>query len=171
MKYLKYKLYQLFVSQTGDTDIKQEHLNNRGYYVCSSGDKNFGIIGKTDIMSKIIKGNSITIDMFGSAYYRDFDYKLVTHARIFTLEGNYSKNVMLYITSCLKKLKLIYSYNNMCSWKKIRDYEISLPSSDGVNPDYEYMEKYIKEIEGLVIKDMIEYNDKVINLTKQICNL
>lgn len=131
MQYKNFKLKELFISQTGDTDIKQEHINNTGYYVCSSGDTNYGIIGKSDIESKIIKGNSLTVDMFGSVYYRDFNYKLVTHARIFTLEGNFSKNVMLYIASCLKKLKLIFSYNNMCSWKKIQDYEILLPSSDG----------------------------------------
>ena len=95
--------------------------------------------------------------MFGGVYYRDFDYKLVTHARIFTLEGNYSKNVMLYITACLKRLKLIYSYNNMCSWKKIQDYEIYLPTSDGINPDYEKMDSLISELEQERISELDKY--------------
>lgn len=171
MKYVKFKLNQLFISQTGDTDIKQSHLNNRGFYVCSSGDKNFGIIGKSDIEAKIIKGNSITVDMFGSAYYRDFDYKLVTHARIFTLEGNYSKNVMLYFTSCLKRLKLIYSYNNMCSWKKIQQYEIYVPSSDGINPDYLYMESYIKNLEQEYIFNLNQEKENKLKKYYKITNL
>lgn len=157
MKFIQVKLKDLFIPQTGDTDIKQENLNNKGYYVCSSGNNNFGIIGKTDIMAKVIKGNSITIDMFGSAYYRDFDYKLVTHARIFSLKGDYSKNAMLYIVSCLKNLKLIYSYNNMCSWKKIQDYKISLPSNDGRTPDFDKMDSLISELEQEHIKELDKY--------------
>jgi len=169
MQYKNFKLKELFISQTGDTDIKQEHINNTGYYVCSSGDTNYGIIGKSDIESKIIKGNSLTVDMFGSVYYRDFNYKLVTHARIFTLEGNFSKNVMLYIASCLKKLKLIFSYNNMCSWKKIQDYEILLPSSDGINPNYQFMDSLISELEQERISELDKYlkttglNDYLLN--------
>lgn len=169
MQYKNFKLKELFISQTGDTDIKQEHINNTGYYVCSSGDTNYGIIGKSDIESKIIKGNSLTVDMFGSVYYRDFNYKLVTHARIFTLEGNFSKNVMLYIASYLKKLKLIFSYNNMCSWKKIQDYEILLPSSDGINPNYQFMDSLISELEQERISELDKYlkttglNDYLLN--------
>lgn len=154
MKSIKIKLKQLFISQNGDTDIKQEHINNKGIYVCSSGEGNFGIIGKSDIEAKIIKKNSITVDMFGCVYYRDFDYKLVTHARIFTLEGDYSKNTMLYIAASLKNLKFIYSFNNMCSWKKIQEHEIELPSSDGINPDYEYMESFISGLEQERISEL-----------------
>lgn len=154
MKSIKIKLKQLFISQNGDTDIKQEHINNKGIYVCSSGEGNFGIIGKSDIEAKIIKKNSITVDMFGCVYYRDFDYKLVTHARIFTLEGDYSKNTMLYIAASLKNLKFIYSFNNMCSWKKIQEHEIELPSSDGINPDYEYMESFISGLEQKRISEL-----------------
>lgn len=154
MKSIKIKLKQLFISQNGDTDIKQEHINNKGVYVCSSGEGNFGIIGKSDIEAKIIKKNSITVDMFGCVYYRDFDYKLVTHARIFTLEGDYSKNTMLYIAASLKNLKFIYSFNNMCSWKKIQEHEIELPSSDGINPDYEYMESFISGLEQERISEL-----------------
>ena len=157
MKIVNKKLREIFISQNGDFDIKQEHINNKGLIVCSSGESNQGIIGKTDIEAKVIRGNSITVDMFGNVFYRDFDYKIVTHARIFTLEGQYSKNTMLYLTACLKYLKKIYSYNNMCSWKKIKDREISLPSQDGINVDYDYIDSYINELEQECISELDDY--------------
>lgn len=157
MKIVKKKLYELFTSQNGDFDIKQEHINDRGIIVCSSGENNQGIIGKTDIKAKVIKGNSITVDMFGNVFYRDFDYKIVTHARIFTLEGQYSKNTMLYLTASLKYLKKIYSYNDMCSWNKIKDREVPLPSKDGKTIDFEYIDSYITELEYERITELDKY--------------
>lgn len=171
MNFIKVKLGQLFYSQNGDTDIKQKDINNKGEYVCSSGDGNFGIIGKSDIPAKLINANSITVDMFGNVHYRDFNYKLVTHARIFTLEGNYSKNVMLYFTSCLKRLKLIYSFDNMCSWKKIKEHEICLPSSDGVTPDFDYMDNYIKKLEKQYILNLQKQNNEELNLYLEASDL
>lgn len=37
---------------------------------------NHGIIGKTDKKAKVIDKNTITVDMFGNAFYRDTDYKI-----------------------------------------------------------------------------------------------
>lgn len=147
MEYKKFILNELFSSQTGDTDLKQTHINGLGHPICSSGESNQGVIGYTDIPAKVIKGNSLTVDMFGNVFYRDFDYKLVTHARIFTLEGKYSKNTFLYFSACLKHLKKVFSYNDMCSWNKIKDMSILLPSSDGINPDYCYMDTFIGKLE------------------------
>lgn len=157
MEYKKFILKNLFLSQTGDTDLKQNHINGNGYPVCSSGENNQGVIGFSDIPAKIIKGNSLTVDMFGNVYYRDFDYKIVTHARIFTLEGQYSKNTFLYFSACLKHLRNIFSYNDMCSWNKIKDMSLLLPSSDGINPDYNYMDSFISELEQERISELDNY--------------
>ena len=160
----------LFTSQTGDTDIQKKDINGNGCYVVSAGLSNHGIIGKTDRKAKVIKKNTITVDMFGNAFYRDTEYKMVTHARVFALSPKFemTEGSGLYVASCMSYLTKKFAYSNMCSWNKIQDLPLCLPiqtddsgkpvidagktySPDGYIPDWEYMEKYIKATEKEII--------------------
>lgn len=177
----------LFTSQTGDTDIQKKDINGKGCYVVSAGLSNHGIIGKTDREAKVIDKNTITVDMFGNAFYRDTKYKMVTHARVFALSPKFemTEGRGLYITSCMSYLTKKFAYSNMCSWNKIQDLPLCLPiqtddsgkpvidagktySPDGYIPDWEYMEKYIKATEKEIIKEVVLYKDEVIAKAKEI---
>lgn len=177
----------LFTSQTGDTDIQKKDINGKGCYVVSAGLSNHGIIGKTDRKAKVIKKNTITVDMFGNAFYRDTEYKMVTHARVFALSPKFemTEGSGLYVASCMSYLTKKFAYSNMCSWNKIQDLPLCLPiqtddsgkpvidagktySPDGYIPDWEYMEKYIKATEKEIIKEVVLYKDKVIDKAKEI---
>lgn len=120
----------MFVSYNGDFDIQKTHLNNKGCFVVSSGEQDSGIIGKTDIPARIFPKNTITCDMFGNVFYRNFDYKMVTHARVFCLEfvaGNLNEKIALFIVATMKYLKFKFHYSNMASWRKIQNLTILLP--------------------------------------------
>lgn len=177
----------LFTSQTGDTDIQKKDINGKGCYVVSAGLSNHGIIGKTDREAKVIDKNTITVDMFGNAFYRDTEYKIVTHARVFALSPKFemTESSGLYMTSCMSYLTKKFAYSNMCSWNKIQGLPICLPiqtdnsgkpvidvsktySPKGYIPDWEYMEKYIKATEKEIIKEVVLYKDKVIEKAKEI---
>lgn len=147
----EYKIGELFASQNGNFDIQQKHINGKGQLVVSSGIQNSGIIGKTDIAAKIFSKNTITIDMFGNVFYRDFSYKMVTHARIFSLKSvfeNVNEKAVLYMSVCLQFLNKIFSYSNMASWEKInkQNISISLPTKNS-QPDFDFMEEYIHVLE------------------------
>ena len=183
-----FRVGDLFISRTGDTDLQKYHINGNGYYVVSSGLENNGIIGKTDVSAKIFDADTITIDMFGNCFYRDEQYKMVTHARVFSLLplfGGLNRLNGQYIISQFKYLPSIYNYSNMCSWNKIQNDELCLPIQtdandipvidqnhtyhpDGYVPDWTYMEKYICAIEKVVIKDVVDYKDSIIAKTKEI---
>lgn len=177
----------LFTSQTGDTDIQKKDINGKGCCVVSAGLSNHGIIGKTDRESKVIDKNTITVDMFGNAFYRDTEYKMVTHARVFALSPKFkmTEGSGLYVASCMSYLTKKFAYSNMCSWNKIQDLPLCLPiqtddsgkpvidagktySPDGYIPDWEYMEKYIKATEKEIIKEVVMYKDEVIAKAKEI---
>lgn len=150
----------MFTSQTGNFDIQKIHINNKGTYVVSSGEQNSGIIGKTDIDAKIIKPNTITVDMFGNVYFRDHEYKIVTHARVFTLElkqRELSKEVGMYIVAQMHYFKKVFSYNNMASFEKIKDKRLSLPITQEGEIDFDYMENYIRELERERISELETY--------------
>ena len=164
-----YKISTLFDWQNGNTDLKKEHINGRGSPVVSSGVANTGIIGCTDVEARILPAHTITVDMFGHVYYRDFEYKEVTHARVFTLiSKGFVLDVQtgLYFVSSLKVLSKIYSYDNMCSYAKISDMDIPLPVIENPNPDHEYtvedidwnyMRNHIKEVEQNRITELDAY--------------
>ena len=151
----EYVISDIFEGKTGDVDIQNKDINDRGIFVITSGVKNSGILGKTDIDAKIFKKNTITIDMFGNVFYRGYDYKMATHGRVFsirTIDVNTNKFHNIFLTSVLNNIfPFIFSYGHMCSWNRVKDFKIKLPSKWNdefeFEPDWEYMNKYISDLE------------------------
>ncbi|VTS17270.1 restriction enzyme BgcI subunit beta [Streptococcus pseudoporcinus] len=148
----------MFDSENGDFDIQKSHINDIGEYVITAGLTNNGILGKTNISAKVIDGGTITIDMFGNSFYRYFKYKMVTHARVFSLIPKFdmSKEQGLYIVNSFKYLIFEFGYENMCSWAKIQNRKIQLPTKNG-EIDFEFMDAYISELEEERISELSAY--------------
>ena len=170
IKFKSFKLGELFKSQTGDVDLQQKDINNKGVYFINSGNTNYGIKGKTDRRAKTFSRNTITIDFFGNAYYRNYEYKLATHNHVFSLSGNVIKNDLVgqYLISTMQYLTKIYGYSLMATWTKLKENEIKLPVTENGKINFDYMEKYITAIEKLTIKNVVEYKDKLIEQTKKL---
>lgn len=140
----------MFSAQTGDTDLQQKDINGKGTYFINSGVEGQGIKGKTDRKAKIFGSNTITIDFWGNAYYRDFEYKMATHNHVFSLTGDVIKNriVGLYIVTTMSYMKKLFSYNNMGTWSKIKEQYIHLPVTQTGKIDFAFMESRIREMEA-----------------------
>lgn len=160
----------MFVSSNGDFDIQKTHINGKGNYVITAGLTDNGILGKTNIPAKIFDSKTITVDMFGCAFYRQFEYKMVTHARVFSLKTLFevSDNQGIYLACSLGFLRFLFGYENMCSWEKIKNFKIQLPlkekSLDFSNPcdnikniDFDFMESFIRELEEERIRELNAY--------------
>ena len=161
----EFKVGDLFDGASGDTDIKKEHLNDEGYPVITAGVDNLGVAGYSTINAKILPENSLTVDMFGNCYFRPFEYKMVTHSRVFALtlkNRPLTQEAGLFICTMLKWLQSKYNYSNMCTYNKIKDEIIQLPvKTDKVNYteddiDWDYMESYIHELEESYIHELEE---------------
>lgn len=149
----------MFSSQTGDFDIQQKHIDNIGCYVVSSGVQNNGVVGKSSVSARIIPSNTITIDMFGNVFFRDFEYKMVTHARVFSLEADFleHKGVGLYVSTLLTYLSHKFSYSNMASWNKVKNLFVKLPVDIENKIDYNFMDSYMRELEQERIRELEQY--------------
>ena len=167
----KYRIGDLFDSYNGNFDIQKKHINDMGEYVITAGVSNNGILGKSDIEAKVFKSKTITVDMFGYAFYRSFNYKMVTHARVFSLtpKNKITENQGIFLESSLSYLKKLFGYENMCSFAKIKNLTTILPTKNG-KIDFDFMETYISAITKLAIKDVVKYADKRIDATKKIVN-
>lgn len=157
--YKDFKIEDLFSAQTGDTDLQQKDINGRGTLFINSGVEALGIKGKTDRKAKVFDSNTITIDFWGNAYYRDFEYKMATHNHVFSLSGDVIKNrsVGLYLVSTMSYMRRLFSYNNMGTWSKIKELYIQLPVTKRGNVDFVYMESRIREVEESRIREMEAY--------------
>lgn len=157
--YKDFKIEDLFSAQTGDTDLQQKDINGRGTLFVNSGVEGLGIKGKTDREAKVFDSNTITIDFWGNAYYRDFEYKMATHNHVFSLSGDVIKNrnIGLYLVSTMSYMRKLFSYNNMGTWSKIKEQYIHLPITKKGNIDFVYMESRIREMEESRIREMEAY--------------
>ena len=157
--YKDFKIKDLFSAQTGDTDLQQKDINGRGALFINSGVEGLGIKGKTDREAKVFDSNTITIDFWGNAYYRDFEYKMATHNHVFSLSGDVIKNrnIGLYLVSTMSYMRKLFSYNNMGTWSKIKEQYIHLPVTNKGNIDFVYMESRIREMEESRIREMEAY--------------
>ncbi len=155
IKWGEFKLGDLFEASNGDFDIQKRHINHKGEFVITAGLSNNGVLGQSDIKAKVFESHTITIDMFGCAFYRSFAYKMVTHARVFSLKPKFEINhkIGLFLSTLFFGYPKKFGYENMCSWAKIKNDKVILPLKPTANAqtlediDFPFMEKFIAELE------------------------
>ena len=159
VKWGEYKLEDLFDSSNGNFDIQKDHINGRGTQVITAGLANYGILGKTDIPAKVFPAGTLTIDMFGNAFYRNEAYKMVTHARVFSLcpKCTLSDNQGLFISSALGFIRFMFGFDSMCTWDKIKALYIKLPTKDAGTIDFGFMDSFIAELEAERVAELSAY--------------
>lgn len=156
IKWGEFRLGDLFEASNGDFDIQKRHINHKGEFVITAGLSNNGVLGQSDIKAKVFESHTITIDMFGCAFYRSFPYKMVTHARVFSLKPKFEINhkIGLFLSTLFFGYPKKFGYENMCSWVKIKNDKVILPLKPTANTqtlediDFDFMEKFIAELQA-----------------------
>ncbi|MFT2695006.1 restriction endonuclease subunit S [Helicobacter pylori] len=165
IKWGEFRLGDLFEASNGDFDIQKRHINHKGEFVITAGLSNNGVLGQSDIKAKIFESHSITIDMFGCAFYRSFPYKMVTHARVFSLKPKFEINhkIGLFLSTLFFDYPKKFGYENMCSWAKIKNDKVILPLKPTAKTqtlddiDFNFMEKFIAELEQCRLAELEAY--------------
>ncbi len=171
-----FKLGDLFEASNGDFDIQKRHINHKGEFIITAGLSNNGVLGQSDIKAKVFESHSITIDMFGCAFYRSFPYKMVTHARVFSLKPKFEINhkIGLFLSTLFFDYPKKFGYENMCSWAKIKNDKVILPlkptaktqTLDGI--DFHFMRTFINALMKQTIQGVAEYCGAKIQATKEV---
>lgn len=165
IKWGEFRLGDLFEASNGDFDIQKRHINHKGEFVITAGLSNNGVLGQSDIKAKVFESRTITIDMFGCAFYRSFPYKMVTHARVFSLKPKFEINhkIGLFLSALFFGYPKKFGYENMCSWAKIKNDKVILPLKPTANAqtlediDFNFMEKFIAELEQCRLAELQAY--------------
>ena len=111
--------------------------------------------------------NSITIDIFGNTFYRNYDFGAGDDTGVYwNSEKVYSDKTMLYLTSSISKLiSGKFDFGNKLRSSQSIDFKVQLPTQNN-KPDYALMETFITAIQKLVIKEVVLYADRKIAATK-----
>lgn len=133
-------------------DLKIDDCEPGNIPLISSGSTNNGIVGyideKGDGKAQIFKANCITVDMFCNAFYQNKDFYAVSHGRVNILYPKFKCNLQigLFICSIIKREQFKFSYGRAVYSSEIARMIIKLPSTPDNEPDWNYMEQYIKSL-------------------------
>ena len=134
-----------------------------------SGVTNTGIVNYISNPVVVFPKNSITLDIFGNAFYRPYDFGAGDDTGVYWNENNiFTKESMLFITTSMRTSVLgKYDYGKKLRSSQSKHIKMSLPVKNG-KPDVDYMKNFTKAIVKLVIKDVVRYADERINATKKV---
>jgi len=165
-----FNLENLFGKSTRGRRLKSADRISGALPFITAGETDEGMSAFIDNDVTVFSANTTTIDMFGSAKYRNFKYGGDDHIAVVHTD-KLPKYASVFVTSAIHKS----SYNGQFNYgknfypKDADALDISLPVKDN-KPDYETMETVISAIHKLVIKDVVLYIEKKINDKKNIVN-
>ncbi|WP_251008135.1 restriction endonuclease [Tenacibaculum dicentrarchi] len=157
IKFGEFQLENLFGKATRGRRLKSADRISGDLPFVTAGEANEGV--SAFIGNNIIEfsENTTTIDMFGSAKYRNYKYGGDDHIAVVHTD-KLPKKASIFVTSAIHKS----SYNGQFNYgrnfypKHADVLNISLPIKSK-KPDYEIMETLISAIQKTVVKDVVLY--------------
>lgn len=107
----------------------------------------------------------------GVTFYQSDEFAVLQDAYAIKLKNMEipNKQVGLFLAACINKiLHGNFSWTFKAGWERIKEMSISLPINESGEIDWEYMEKYIKATEKVVIRDVVEWKNEMIKKTKEV---
>lgn len=164
----KYNLEDLFGKSTRGKRLKSADRVKGDLPFVTAGEALEGISAYISNDVEVFESNTTTIDMFGSAKYRNYKYGADDHVAVVHTEY-LPKFASIFTTTAIHKAAHSgeFSYSRNFYAKDADELYISLPVVNG-NPDYKGMETLISAVQKIVIKDVVLYNNSKIEATKSI---
>ncbi len=134
-----------------------------------AGTTNTGVVNYISNPVASFPQNSITIDIFGNTFYRNYDFGAGDDTGVYwDDEKNYSKETMLFFTTSMEKSVFgKFSFGDKLRSSQSLDFKMHLPSKNN-QPNYITMATFISAIQKLVIKDVVLYSEQKISTTKSV---
>ena len=163
-----FNLEKLFGKSTRGKRLKSDDRTSGSLPFVTAGETDEGISAFISNDVDIFWENTTTIDMFGSAKYRNYKYGGDDHIAVVHTE-NLPKFASIFVTTAIHKTSYAgqFSYSRNFYAKDADELDILLPTKNQ-QPDYTLMETFISAIQKLVIKDVVLYTDRKIEATKSI---
>ena len=168
LKWDAYNLEKLFGKSTRGKRLKGDDRIAGTLPFVTAGEASEGISAYISNNVEVFEKNTTTIDMFGSAKYRNYRYGADDHVAVVHTESVPMK-ASIFLASAIHKAahtgKFDYGHNFYA--KDADALDIMLPTKDG-EPDFDSMATLISAVQKLVIKDVVIYADRKIEKIKEV---
>jgi len=126
-----------------------------------AGTANTGVVNYISNPVASFPKNSITIDIFGNTFYRDYDFGAGDDTGVYwDNEKKYSKETMLFFaTSMEKSISGKFDFGKKLRSSQSFNFKMKLPTQNQ-QLNSAIMETFISAIQKLVIKDVVLYTNK-----------
>lgn len=175
VKWGEFNITDIFTVTNTHTILKNDIIPNSGdfpYITAGEGDNAVSTYISYD-QNKLEEGNSIMIGGKTMVItYQPFKYfSNDSHnlSLVMKKSTNRDKLTQLFLVTALKtSLGSKYEWGNSISNKKIQSDIVMLPiNSDGL-PDYQLMNEYMKVLQKIIIKAVVEWKDQKIKATRKV---
>ena len=160
LKWKEYNVEKLFGKSTRGKRLKSDDRIEGDLPFITAGEADEGISAFISNDVEVFSKNTTTIDMFGSAKYRNYNYGADDHVAVVHTE-NLPKYAAVFVTTACHKSAHNgqFNYGHNFYAKDADALNIMLPEENG-KPDYDTMGTFISAIQKLVIKDVVLYAEK-----------
>lgn len=138
------KLFKIQGSKTTPLLELEEYGKGKYPYVTTQATDN-GIEGFYDFYSE--EGNVLTVDsaVLGYCSYQSLSFSASDHVEKLIPKFKMNKYIAMFLVTILNLEQYRYNYGRKCSQTRMKEISIKLPDKNG-NPNFEYMENYIKSL-------------------------
>lgn len=145
-KWFRYTdLFQISGSKTTPVAELESYGKGEYPYVTTQAVNN-GIEGYYNYWTE--KGGVLTIDsaVLGFCSYQEKNFSASDHVEILTPLFEMNKYIAIFLVTLINKEQYRYSYGRKCSQIKLRNSKIKLPVTPSGEPNWQFMEDYIKSM-------------------------
>lgn len=139
--------------------IKDNQIQGETPYVSSSAFNN-GVDNFIDNRKNVRKfsdcislANSGSV---GSAFFHSYEFIASDHVTQL-IQPKFNKYIYLFLLPIITRLNAKYSFNREINDKRIKREKLLLPIDSKGNPDWQFMESYMKDIESKKMQDILKY--------------
>lgn len=166
-----FNLKQLFGPATRGKRLKSADRTAGNLPFVTAGETETGVSAFVGNEVKVFPPGSFTIDMFGSAKFRNYNYGGDDHVAVVHTE-NLTRNTAIFVTSAAHKAAHtgVFDYGRNFYAKDADALDISLPVKDG-KPDWELMDALIGAVHKLVVQGVAAFATRKIEATQKVTSL
>lgn len=160
-KWKEFKLTDIFDFEKGDQNnmasIKAGSIPLVSAKKSDNGYKGFALQSK-----KMYSGNSLTLNNDGDggagiSYYQPSNYLLDSHVTALYPKNNLNKYALLYISRSITAQRDKFGHGYSINNQRLKVFKLMLPINKKGEPDYLYMENYMKALENEKLKQYLNF--------------
>ncbi|MGB1018536.1 MAG: restriction endonuclease subunit S [Chitinophagales bacterium] len=159
LEWKTFNLEKLFGKSTRGRRLRSADRIPGALPFVTAGETDEGISAYIGNNVSIFSENTTTIDMFGSAKYRNYKYGGDDHIAV-VHTNSLSKFASIFTTTAIHKSSYTdkFSYSRNFYAKDADDLNIKLPTKNN-KPDYKKMETIVSALQKQIIKDVVLYTE------------